>query len=176
MIVLHENVLSFSKPLFVLVPLHRMPFPPMEMLLFLKSPKHVTSSKKPSLIFPKWRLTAYSLHNTFQVSSSLFYKRLCRHPPPQWKLQAGCTLSTRAPHNSRYTWPLLPREIILDHHLLQPGRDAATARARSGGQVVGPRELPTAWGTQCCVDIPQDSRQGSQFGYNVLQIDSKWQV
>lgn len=81
-------------------------------------------------------------------------------------MQVGCTLHVYPTTPS--TPGLLPREVILDHHLLQPGRDAAAARARRGGQVICPWELPTARGAQCRVDVPQDSRQGPQFGYDAL--------
>lgn len=85
----------------------------------------------------------------------------------------GSARSVPVPHHTQHTWRLLPREVVLDYHLLQPSRDAAAAGARCRGQVVGACKLPTARGAQSCVDVPQDSRQRPQLGYDALQRHGK---
>lgn len=103
----------------------------------------------------------------------MFHKHQYRFPPPQRRLQMGSARSVPVPHHTQHTWRLLPREVVLDYHLLQPSRDAAAAGARCRGQVVGACKLPTARGAQSCVDVPQDSRQRPQLGYDALQRHGK---
>lgn len=85
----------------------------------------------------------------------------------------GPSRSVPAPRHTQHARRLLPREVVLDHHLLEPSRDTAAAGSRCRGQVIGPCKLPTARGAQSCVDVPQDSRQRPQLGYDALQRHGK---